>query len=29
MVFGGEEGPRWIYEPPETVIYDPVGTLDD
>ena len=27
MVFGGEEGPRWIYEPPETVIYDPVGTL--
>jgi hypothetical protein len=28
VVFGGEEGPRWVYEPPETAIYDPAGTLE-
>jgi len=28
VVFGGAEGPRWVYEPPETVIYDPAGTVE-
>ena len=28
VVFGGEEGPRWVYEPPETATYDPAGTLE-
>ena len=28
VVFGGEEGPRWVYESPETAIYDPAGTVE-
>jgi hypothetical protein len=29
VVFGGgAEGPRWVYEPPETAIYDPAGTVE-
>jgi hypothetical protein len=28
VVFGGTEGPRWVYEPPETAIYDPAGTVE-
>ena len=23
VVFGGARGPRWVYDPPETAIYDP------
>lgn len=25
VVFGGARGPRWVYEPPGTAIYDPPG----
>jgi len=28
VVFGGAKGPRWVYEPPETRIYDPAGTVE-
>ena len=27
VVFGGARGPRWVYEPPQTAIHDPVGTV--
>jgi hypothetical protein len=26
VVFGGARGPRWVYDPPETAFYVPVGT---
>jgi hypothetical protein len=28
VVFGSARGPRWVYEPPETAIHDPAGTLE-
>jgi hypothetical protein len=28
VVFGGARGPRWVYEPPETAVYDPAGTVE-
>ncbi len=28
VVFGGARGPRWVYDPPETAFYDPVGTVE-
>ena len=28
VVFGGANGPRWVYEPPETAIHNPVGVVE-